>query len=117
MITKKQNKAIELMFEGNLSQKAISKELGIHETTLSRWKNDKDFIKAMSEYTEATIAKSTPKALSTMIGLLKAKSELVRFNAAKDLLDRAGFAPNDRVDLNVESVTFVDDVPEDDTNG
>lgn len=100
MITKKQQKAIELMFEGNLSQKQISEIVKVHETTLSRWKHEDAFIEATKEYTKKVISQSTSKAMSTMVNLLNAKSELVRFNAAKDLLDRAGFAPTDNVNVN-----------------
>lgn len=54
------------MFKGNLSQNEISTQLKIHPTTLSRWKRDKGFIEAM-------------------LKLLNARSELVRYNAAKKL--------------------------------
>lgn len=116
MITKKQQKAIELMFEGNLSQTNISAQLKIHPTTLSRWKREPDFIDAMKAYTDETISRSTPQAMRTMVHLLGAKSELVRFNAAKDLLDRAGFMPTIRQDINanVGPVQIIDDVPDED---
>jgi len=119
LITKKQQKAIELMFEGNLSQKQISEIVKVHETTLSRWKHEDSFIEATKEYTKKVISQSTSKAMSTMVNLLNAKSELVRFNAAKDLLDRAGFAPTDNVNVNanINPVQIVDDIPEDDSDG
>lgn len=113
MIAKKQKRAIELMFEGNLSQVQISEELKIHPTTLSRWKRDDEFVEAMRTFTDGVIARSTPKAMSTMVHLLSAKSELVRYNAAKDLLDRAGFMPTIKQDVNanVGPVQITDDVP------
>ncbi|WP_149315838.1 phBC6A51 family helix-turn-helix protein [Lentilactobacillus buchneri] len=113
MITKNQQRAIELMFEGNLSQNEISAQIKIHPTTLSRWKRDKDFIEAMRKYTDETIARSTPKAMSTMLKLLNARSELVRYNAAKDLLDRAGFIPTQKQEVNasINPIQIVDDVP------
>lgn len=120
MITKKQQKAIELMFEGNLSQIEISSQLNINSVTLSRWKQKPEFIEAMKDYTDKKISRATPKALSTMLHLLNAKSELVRFNAAKDLLDRAGFIPTQKHDVNtnIAPVTIIDDIPkEDDADG
>ncbi len=113
MITKKQKRAIELMFEGNLSQTQISTELKIHPTTLSRWKRDEAFVEAMRTFTDGVIARSTPKAMSTMVHLLSAKSELVRYNAAKDLLDRAGFMPTVKQDVTatVGPVQIADDIP------
>lgn len=113
MITKKQKRAIELMFEGSLSQLAISEQLKIHPTTLSRWKRDPDFIEAMRVFTDLVISRSTPKAMSTMVRLLSAKSELVRYNAAKDLLDRAGFMPTVKQDVTatIGPVQISDDIP------
>lgn len=113
MITKKQKRVIELLFEGNLDQIEISEQLGIHPTTISRWKRNPDFVEAMRVFTESVIAKSTPKAMSTMVKLLDARSELVRYNAAKDLLDRAGFMPTVKQDIraNVGPVQITDDVP------
>ena len=113
MITKKQQTAIELLFEGNLTQNEISQQIKIHPVTLSKWKKDPDFIDAMRKFTDNTISRSTPKAMNTMLKLLDARSELVRFNAAKDLLDRAGFMPTVKHDVNasVEPVKIIDDVP------
>mgnify|MGYP003366049432 CR=1 FL=1 len=39
----KKQKAIELMFNAKLSQKDIADEVGVHETTLSKWKHDDDY--------------------------------------------------------------------------
>ncbi|KRM40678.1 hypothetical protein FD47_GL002698 [Lentilactobacillus parafarraginis DSM 18390 = JCM 14109] len=48
-----------------------------------------------------------------MLKLLNARSELVRYNAAKDLLDRAGFIPTQKHDINanVNPIQILDDVP------
>lgn len=113
MITKKQKMVIELLFEGELSQLEISEQLKVHPTTISRWKREPEFVEAMRSFTDSVIAKSTPKAMSTMVKLLDARSELVRYNASKDLLDRAGFMPTIKQDINtnVGSVQIMDDVP------
>lgn len=113
MITKKQQKAIELMFEGNLSQIEISQQLNINSVTLSRWKQKPEFIEAMKDYTDKKISRTVPKALSTMVHLLNARSELVRFNAAKDLLDRAGFIPTQKHDIkgDITVPQILDDIP------
>ncbi|WP_211089723.1 hypothetical protein [Levilactobacillus tujiorum] len=67
----------------------------------------------MRTFTDGVIARSTPNVMSTMVHLLSAKSELVRYNAAKDLLDRAGFMPTIKQDVNanVGPVRITDDVP------
>lgn len=119
MITKKQQKAIELMFEGNLSQTDISAALKVHPTTLSRWKKEPEFVEAMRKYTNDTISRSTPKAMGTMLKLLNARSELVRYNAAKDLLDRAGFIPTQKHDItgNIKPVINIDIPKDSDSDG
>jgi len=118
MITKKQKRAIELMFEGSLSQLAISEQLKIHPTTLSRWKRDPDFIEAMRVFTDSVISRSAPKAMATMLKLLDARSELVRFNAAKDLLDRAGFVPTQKHDVTGDLQPIINvDIPRSDADG
>lgn len=101
MLTKKQQNAVKLLVDSSLTQKKISEELGIHETTLSRWKEVPEFAEAVDQYTHKVMGRAAPEALRTMKALLGAKSELVRFNAAKDLLDRAGYAPS--TDINLQS--------------
>jgi hypothetical protein len=47
--------------------------------------------------------------------LLTAKSELVRFNAAKDILDRTGHKPVEVSEMSVTEVpTFIDDIGSED---
>ncbi|AZA19791.1 MAG: hypothetical protein DQL95_04845 [Lactobacillus helveticus] len=49
-LTKKKQKAVKLMFEGDLTIKEIAQELHCGERTLYSWKYDDLFIKAQSEY-------------------------------------------------------------------
>lgn len=107
LLSAKKKKAIELMFQTKFSQKEIADEVGVHESTLSKWKHDDDYKEYTDKFARETIAQTAGKALGTMVRLLDAKSELVRFNAAKDLLDRAGFAPSEKVDLNGNDINIV----------
>ena len=75
---------------------------------------DENFTSAYDDYVKVIMSKSSGKALKTMLNLLNAKSEMVRFNAAKDILDRGGFMPTNKQEIDIKSVTFVDDVPLDD---
>lgn len=110
-LTKKHNKAIELLFEGSLKRIEIAKELKISEQTLYNWLKDKDFTCAYDDYVKTIMGKSSGKALNTMVKLLTAKSEMVRFNAAKDILDRGGFAPVDKKEItSIEPPIFEDDI-------
>lgn len=106
VLTKKQQRAITLMFDKQMSKADIARELDINASTLWRWSTTDEFIEAMTSYAHKAISQSTSKALGTMIGLLDARSEMVRFNAAKDLLDRAGFAPTEKVDLNGNDINI-----------
>ena len=50
--------------------------------------------------------------------LLNARSELVRFNAAKDILDRTGHKPVDKQQVEItEAPKFIDDISGDFDDG
>ena len=110
-LTNRHNKAIELLFEGSLKRIEIAEELKISEQTLYNWLKDEDFTHAYDEYVKTIMGKSSGKALNTMLKLLAARSEMVRFNAAKDLLDRAGYKAVDvheiqsTVNINADGLT------------
>lgn len=110
-LTKRHNIAIELLFEGSLKRHEIAEELKISEQTLYNWLKDEDFTRAYDNYVKLIMGKSSGKALNTMLNLLRARSEMVRFNAAKDILDRGGYAPVEKKEVtNIEPPKFVDDI-------
>jgi hypothetical protein len=50
------------------------------------------------------IGLAAPKALGTIVGLIdKAKSDYVKLEAAKDILDRSGMRPPERVNHKVDT--------------
>lgn len=110
MLNSKQEKCIELMVAGDRTQKEIAKTLRVSEATICNWKKNEEFT---SEYTSSLkngMKDVAAKAFNTEVSLLKARSETVRLMAAKDILDRAGFKPDDNVNLNgIETVVIVDD--------
>lgn len=109
-------KAIELLFEGSMKRREIAEELKITEQTLYNWLKDDDFSKAYDEHVKTIMSKSSGKALNTMLSLLSAKSEMVRFNAAKDIMDRGGLAPIDKQEIK-QDINFdivIDDWDDDD---
>lgn len=110
-LNKKHEKAIQLLFEGSLKRHEIAEELKITERTLYHWIKDEDFTNAYDEHVKLIMGKSSGKALNTMLNLLAARSEMVRFNAAKDILDRGGFAPVEKKEVtNIEPPSFIDDI-------
>lgn len=109
-------KAIELLFEGSMKRREIAEELKITEQTLYNWLKDDDFSKAYDDHVKTIMSKSSGKALNTMLSLLSAKSEMVRFNAAKDIMDRGGLAPIDKQEIK-QDINFdivIDDWDDDD---
>lgn len=110
-------KAIVLLFEGSMKRREIAEELNITEQTLYNWLKDDDFTEAYDDYVKTIMSKSSGKALNTMLSLLSAKSEMVRFNAAKDIMDRGGLAPVEKQEIKQENLNYeivIDDWDDDD---
>jgi transposase len=97
MLNKKQKKCLELMAMGELTQREIAKQIDISEETISRWKRNSEFASELDALIRISIRSLAAKAFKTQTNLLNAKSEMVRFLAAKDILDRAGFKPDDKI--------------------
>ncbi|MBO0473254.1 helix-turn-helix domain-containing protein [Enterococcus ureasiticus] len=114
-LNKKHQKAIHMLFEGSLKRREIAEELKVSEQTLYNWLKDEDFTKAYDEYVQQIMGKSSGKALNTMLKLMNARSEMVRFNAAKDILDRGGYAPVTKQEVtNIQTPVFEDDIGDED---
>lgn len=106
-LQEKQRKAIKLMFENELKYGEIAHELKVSDTTIYNWRNREKFRQAQDEYNHFMLRDSASMALQTMKNLLSARSELVRFNAAKDILDRTGYAPVEQKEIKVDADNFV----------
>ncbi len=99
MINSKQRKCVELLVSGCYSQKEIAAELNVTEATICNWKKNDDFMAAYTETLKDSIKSVAALAFKTETALLKARSEMVRLLTAKDILDRAGFKPEDKIGL------------------
>lgn len=107
----KQLKAINMMVEGQLTQKQIAEELKVTEQTIVAWKKKQEFKEELINAERNLLKGLTVKAVKTMEQLLTAKSELVRFNAASDILDRTGHKPTEKQEVAHEGlVQLVDDI-------
>ncbi|UXV43437.1 DNA-binding protein [Staphylococcus simulans] len=110
-LTKKQREYIRIKNETDLSDKEIAIEINTPQPSISRWKTNDKFKAGLMAYQAHHLESSVPQALQTMISLLNAKSELVKFEAAKDILDRTGYNPIDKQEVeHTGSVQFVDDI-------
>jgi len=115
MLHAKQKKCLELMALGELSQREIAEQIKVTEQTICNWKKDAEFTNELDRLIRISIQSLAAKAFKTQTSLLNAKNEMVRFLAAKDILDRAGFKATDK--LNIQGsipVVIMDDLGDED---
>ncbi len=99
MLNPKQKRCIELMLEGDMTQKVIAETIKVSENTISNWKKDEEFMFEYNTALKSSIKTAAAKAFQTELKLLSARSEMVRYMVAKDILDRAGFKPDDKISV------------------
>ncbi|MCO4429687.1 DNA-binding protein [Staphylococcus aureus] len=110
-LTKKQQAYIQIKTDTGAKDMDIAEQIDVNRATISRWKANDKFREGFKGYQAEHLQKQVPKALQTMINLLDAKSELVRFQASKDILDRTGYNLVDKQEITMQSaVTFNDDI-------
>ncbi len=94
--------AIVLAVTTNKTQKEIAEEIGISPFTFTKWKKTDEYKELKDKVQKEYLADLTGPALQTLKGLLNAKSELVRFQAATDILDRTGYKPTDKQEISID---------------
>ncbi|ORX22487.1 hypothetical protein BVF91_11640 [Thermoanaerobacterium sp. PSU-2] len=109
-LTKKQLEAAKLIAEGNMTDEEIAKACSIGRTTLYRWKKQEEFRQAIDNFTaemkkdiERKLMSMSSKALRELDKLLCARSELVRLQAIKDVLDRLDIKPADKQNIDLKT--------------
>lgn len=112
MLNPKQRKCIEYMLEGNMTQKQMAELLNVTENTISNWKKNDEFMSEYNTTLKSNINAVAAKAFTTQMKLLNARSEMVKYMVSKDILDRAGFKPSEKIDLSLEPVTILNDLTE-----
>ena len=77
--------------------------LGVSEKTISQWKNHNDeFQEAYNSHVKKTIQYAALQAVEKQVELLESENDMVAHLAAKDLMDRAGYKPTDKVEQTVD---------------
>lgn len=94
------------MISGNMTQKEIAGAIKVSPNTICEWKKKEEFNAEYANALKAGIKDVAAKAFKKERELLEAKSEMVQLQAAKDILDRAGFKPDDSV--TVEHIGTID---------
>ena len=118
MLSEKQMQCINLMVIENKTQKQIAKELKITEQTICNWKKDKEFKRKAVLYSNTVLmfflgallgVTGVLDAQKELKKLLKSNNEYIKMQAVKDVLDRAGYKPTERIKNEVEpSKKFAD---------
>lgn len=119
-ITKRHSEAIELLVEGTLTKEQIAKSVRVSRSTLYKWLKDEDFnaeyeyrLEEIERQTRARIRRMTVKALDRQEKILDtSRNDMAAASVAADVLDRAGYAPEDNVNVNTAMpVQILFDIP------
>lgn len=122
---KKHKTAIKLLIEGELSKEEIAQSVKVSRKTLYNWLNDADFSEEYNEQV-AEIDRKVKRRISNMVNdaldrqkriLNKSKNDNAAAVVAKDVLDRAGYAPDSKIQLEGEgAVQIINNIPRSDNS-
>jgi uncharacterized protein YjcR len=102
MLKPKQIKCLELMVQGNMTDKDIAEAINITQKTICEWKkNCKEFQDEYNSLMRRSLQYAAPKAFRKQVALLDSKNDMVAHLAAKDIMDRAGFNPVDKIEAEI----------------
>lgn len=109
-----QDQAIALYVSGEkITDSEVARRIGVSRQVVSNWRNkDRQFQERLKTAQFRLLQSHVKDAINTMVELLDARSEHVRFEAASDILTRCGFDPVDKQEVSVNLPTFVDDLKE-----
>lgn len=116
----KQKKAIQMQVYQGFSQVQVAKALTLSEKTVSSWVNHNEFFieKLNEEESKAERERkrrykgAAQRAVNKLVGLLDSYDEKIALAACKEILDRAGDKPSDKLSLSgsVETTGKLDDI-------
>lgn len=112
-LTPAKTRMIMMYLTGQYTQKKLGQVIGVSENTIRTWlldSNVQTVIKDLQQR-EFTVIDSQLKALrykaiDTMTGLLESDMDNVRFQAAKDILDRGGHKPSQNIKVDKTVTTM-----------
>lgn len=95
-IEQRKQKAVKLLFEDDLTDEEIAKEVNRSRQTLAKWKKNEQFKAAQEQYKSLVVKDSfESKALRKLIKLIDAKSEMVQLQAVTTILKMSGMLSED----------------------
>lgn len=107
-VTKQMVDAAELLISGcSLTESA--ERAGVAKPTLEKWiRHDEDFKRLLDTFSQGLMEEikielvvSARQALHTLQKLLHSENDQIRLSAARDILDRAGFKPTNKKEIDV----------------
>lgn len=103
MLKPKQIKCLELMISGTMTDKEIAQAINVAQKTICEWKkNCKEFQDEYNGLMRNSLQYAAPKAFRKQMSLLNSKNDMVAHLAAKDIMDRAGFVPVDKIEQQID---------------
>lgn len=104
MLNAKQAECLKLMMQNpKIKGRELSQVLNVSEKTISQWKHkNTEFQDEYNALVRSKIQYAASQALGTQIALLQSKNDMVAHLAAKDLMDRAGFNPVEKIEQDID---------------
>lgn len=98
-VSENMRKAASMQVMTNLTQREIAKKLNLTEQTLSNWQKKEEYIDLKADFQREYLGSLSSKAIRTLNDLLTDDNSNVRLGAAKDILDRTGYKPTDKTQI------------------
>ena len=103
MLKPKQVKCLELMLDHpKMKMKDIAEELKVTPKTISMWKKEEEFRNEYDTNFRLKLQYASARAFKKQVELLDSANEMVAYLASKDIMDRAGFNPVEKVQQEVD---------------
>lgn len=99
-ITTAQARFLALYMSTNLTQREMAKQVGVAEQTVSKWLKQDDFLDALQKEQRRYFSTAATAAAKKLVELIDCNNTGVALGACRDILDRAGLKPTDKVDIN-----------------
>lgn len=113
VLSPEKQRLVYLILSGRYNMTEIAAQIDKHPDTVRKWAKLPEVKEAMRElqadqyeYNKVQINAIANKALNTMNELLDSPIDGVRYQAAKDVLDRGGFKPTQKTEKKVEIVSY-----------
>lgn len=100
----KQVECLKLMLSNpKIKGRELAEALNVTEKTISQWKHhDAEFQIEYKALVDSKLQYAATQALEKQITLLDSSNDMVAHLAAKDLLDRSGFKPTEKIEQAVD---------------